>query len=191
VLIVDTGPLLATADRSDRDYVACRELLETDRGPLVTTALVVAEAGYLIDRQLGPSAEATPYDSIVDGSLVVEDLGSEDWQRVRELVTVYENLRLGGTDASLVAIAERLGATRIATLNVRHFSVVRPRHTEAWEPGPPLLVDPQASTASESQPSFAETHYSLPSSTIRHRLAKSSSPPPELLLGRKAAGQRM
>ena len=59
MLIVDTGPLVATADRGDRDHVACRELLESDEGPLVTTAMVIAEAAYLIDRQLGAKAEAS------------------------------------------------------------------------------------------------------------------------------------
>jgi predicted nucleic acid-binding protein len=48
VLIVDTGPLVATADRADRDHEACRALLESDEGPLVTTAMVIAEAAYLI-----------------------------------------------------------------------------------------------------------------------------------------------
>jgi predicted nucleic acid-binding protein len=38
VLVVDTGPLVATADRADKDHAACRELLEGDEGPLVTTA---------------------------------------------------------------------------------------------------------------------------------------------------------
>ena len=57
MLIVDTGPLLATADRADKDHAACRELLEGDEGPLVTTAMVIAEAAYLIDRQLGAKAE--------------------------------------------------------------------------------------------------------------------------------------
>jgi uncharacterized protein len=52
---------------------------------------------------------------------------------VRELVTTYADLRLGGTDASLIALAERLGATRIATLSHRHFTVVRPRHADAFE----------------------------------------------------------
>ena len=31
------------------------------RGPLVTTAMVIAEAAYLIDRQLGAKAEASLY----------------------------------------------------------------------------------------------------------------------------------
>ncbi len=133
MLIVDTGPLLATADRQDPDHVSCRTVLEEDAGPLVTTALVIAEAAYLIDRQLGALAEAALYASIVDGSLLVEDMLVEDWQRVRALVTRYADLPLGGTDASLVAIAERLGATRLATLNHRHFRVVRPRHVSALE----------------------------------------------------------
>ncbi len=41
MLIVDTGPLVATADRADRDHAVCRALLEGDEGPLVTTAMVI------------------------------------------------------------------------------------------------------------------------------------------------------
>jgi predicted nucleic acid-binding protein len=133
VLVVDTGPLVATADRSDKDHAACRALLEGDEGPLITTAMVIAEAAYLIDRQLGAKAEASLYDSILSGQLEVASLDREDWQRIAELVTSYADLQLGGTDASLVSLAERLGTTRIATLNHRHFRVVRPRHAAAFE----------------------------------------------------------
>ena len=133
MLIVDTGPLVATADRADKDHTACRDLLEGDEGPLVTTAMVIAEAAYLIDRQLGAKAEASLYESIIDGQIEVAALGIEDWQRVRELVTTYADLRLGGTDASVITLAERRGTSRIATLNHRHFAVVRPRHADAFE----------------------------------------------------------
>lgn len=133
MLIVDTGPLVATADRADRDHEACRELLETDEGPLVTTAMVIAEAAYLIDRQLGAKAEASLYTSIIDGQLEVADFGVDDWQRVQDLVGTYADMRLGGTDASVIALAERRGAERVATLNHRHFAVVRPRHITAFE----------------------------------------------------------
>ncbi len=133
MLVVDTGPLVATADRADKDHHACRALLEGDEGPLVTTALVIAEAAYLIDRQLGPQAEASLYASITSGQLEVASLDTSDWERIQELVTTYADLRLGGTDASVVTLAERLGTTRIATLNHRHFTVVRPRHAAAFE----------------------------------------------------------
>lgn len=124
---------MATADTADKDHASCRALLEGDQGPLVTTAMVIAEATYLIDRQLGAAAEASRYDSILSGQLEVANLDGSDWARIRELVAAYADLRLGGTDASVITLAERLGTTRIATLNHRHFRVVRPRHAAAFD----------------------------------------------------------
>ena len=125
--------LLAAADRSDPDHVACRELLETHSGPLVTTALVMAESGWLIDRQLGPSAEAALYESVAAGEIHVEPLSAADWTRIAALTIQYADQHLGGVDSSLVAIAERLGATSIGTLDRRHFGIVRPQHIAGFE----------------------------------------------------------
>ena len=94
--------------------------------------MVIAEAAYLIDRQLGAAAEASLYASIIDGQIEIANLDNSDWIRVRELVTTYADLRLGGTDASVIALEWR-GTARIATLNHRHFAVVRPRHAGAFE----------------------------------------------------------
>jgi predicted nucleic acid-binding protein len=49
------------------------------------------------------------------------------------LVDTYADLPLGGTDASVIALAERLGITTVMTLDQRHFRVVRPNHVEALE----------------------------------------------------------
>jgi hypothetical protein len=57
---------------------------------------------------------------IVDGTLRVESLIRDDWARVRDLVDQYGDLPLGGTDASLVAIVERLRVPRIATVDRTH-----------------------------------------------------------------------
>ncbi|MEQ8716929.1 MAG: PIN domain-containing protein [Acidimicrobiales bacterium] len=133
MLVVDTGVLVAAADRTDSHHTASAAIIREDPGPLVTTAMVIAEAAYLLDRELGPAAESALYTSILDGDLMVEPLGSRDWHRIRELVDTYADLHLGGTDASLIAIAERLRETRIATLNHRHFTVVRPAHRDAFD----------------------------------------------------------
>lgn len=133
MLIVDTGPLVAAADRADRHHAQFRNLLETDPGPFVTTAMVVAEVAFLLDRQLGAEAEIALYDLIIGGTLRVESLTRDDWARVRDLVGQYGDLPLGGTDAGLVAIAERLRVPRIATVDRTHFTVVRPRHVEAFD----------------------------------------------------------
>lgn len=132
MLILDTGVLVASADRSDRHHDSSAALVRADPGPLVTTALVIAEAAYLVRRQLGSLAEVGIYAAIASGDLLVESLGAADWERIRDLVEQYADLPLGGTDASLVAIAERLDARRIATID-DHFRVVRPRHCDTFE----------------------------------------------------------
>lgn len=132
MLIVDTGVLVAATDRTDPQHAACAELLTGESEPLVTTGMVIAETAYLLDRELGPAVEATLYESISDGQLQVEALTIEDWQRVHDLVVQYADLRLGGTDASLIALAERHRQQRTATLNRRHFGVVLPGHVDAF-----------------------------------------------------------
>lgn len=72
------------------------------------------------------------YDSIITGDIIVEHLTIDDWKRTAELVMRYESLPLGGTDASLIALAERHEQTEIATLDHRHFTVARPKHIAAF-----------------------------------------------------------
>jgi uncharacterized protein len=122
--------LLAAADRSDPAQVPCRDLLESHPGPLITTELVIAETGRLLDRQLGPAAEAALYRSVADSDVVVERLSEADWRRIADLNEQYADQHLGGVDAGLIAVAERLALTKIATLDRRHFGVVRPSHTK-------------------------------------------------------------
>lgn len=64
---------------------------------------------------------------------MVDELTADDLRRVAALVANYVDLLLGGTDASVIALAERHNATVIATLDRRHSSVVRPSHVAAFE----------------------------------------------------------
>ena len=93
--------------------------------------LVVAEVTYLVGRRLGPKPEASFLRGLVQ--IEVEPPMSEDWERIAELVDEYADLPLGGTDASVVALAERLDTAVVITLDRRHFTVVRPRHRETLE----------------------------------------------------------
>lgn len=124
---------MAAADEADPDHAACAELLETAASGLQASPLVVAEAAYLIGRQLGPAAEARFFRSIADGEIRLEPLTGTDLTRMAELVETYVDMPLGGADASVVAMAERLGETLIETLDRRHFGVVRPAHVTAFQ----------------------------------------------------------
>jgi uncharacterized protein len=137
VLIVDTGPLVAAADSADPDHEACADLLQRATGPLRTTALVIAEAAYMIGRRISAEAEARFFRSIANGDILIDALIEADLVRIADLVDTYSDLPLGGTDASLIALAERLGQDTIATLDRRHFSVVRPAHVPGFQIVPP------------------------------------------------------
>jgi uncharacterized protein len=95
--------------------------------------LVVAEAAYMVGRIGGTSGEVRLLRELEASSLAFEPFEPPDLGRVAELMETYADLRLGTVDASVIAIAERLGATTIATLDRRHFTVVRPRHVDAFE----------------------------------------------------------
>jgi uncharacterized protein len=86
----------------------------------------VTEVVYLISTRLGPEVEVRFLGDLAAGNLVTEPVAAGDWLRTAELVARYGDLPLGTVDASVVAAAERLGVTEVATLDRRHFSVVRP-----------------------------------------------------------------
>jgi uncharacterized protein len=94
--------------------------------------LVVTEVAYLVGTRLGPDAEVRFLGDLASGALTAEPVHPRDWLRIAELTSRYRDLPLGTVDASVVATAERLGATELATVDHRHFSVVRPRHAAAF-----------------------------------------------------------
>ena len=132
MLIVDAGPLYAAAATQDNDHRRCVELLTQAKVPLVVPALVVTEVSYLLSDRIGPHAELAFARSLAAGELISEPVLDSEWQRIAELLQQYEDLPLGMADASLVALAERLQAKQIASLDHRHLGVVRPKHTPSF-----------------------------------------------------------
>jgi predicted nucleic acid-binding protein len=131
-LICDTGVLYAAIDAHDADHQVCAELLADPPEELVVPAPVVVELEWLITSRMAYDQFDGFLQSIEIGALDVVDLHVPDYARVRDLCRRYDDLPLGLVDAAIVAIAERMGERRLATLDHRHFSVVRPRHAAAF-----------------------------------------------------------
>jgi predicted nucleic acid-binding protein len=66
------------------------------------------------------------------GNFSLEPVRPADLIRIAELVAQYHDLPLGTVDASVVATAERLQIAEIATVDRRHFSIVRPAHIDVF-----------------------------------------------------------
>lgn len=129
-LILDTGPLYASLDRSDGDHVACRRLIEAATEPLLIPAPVLVEADYWIHARLHPGVLIALIDDIIAGAYGIEELRAEDYGRVRELCDRYADADIGFVDAAVLAVVERLNEPKLATLDRRHFGVIRPRHVD-------------------------------------------------------------
>ncbi|MGH3650806.1 MAG: type II toxin-antitoxin system VapC family toxin [Acidimicrobiia bacterium] len=131
--MVDAGPLFAYIDADDRHHHDSLDLLLTHPGPLIVPTLVITEVVYLVGSRLGADAEVRFLGDLAAGEFTVEPVAAGDWLRIAELVSQYRDLPLGSVDASIVATAERLDITQIATLDRRHFSIVRPTHAPSFE----------------------------------------------------------
>lgn len=130
-LILDTGPLLAALDAADPDHGPCAALVTEAAEDLVVPALVLAELDYWCARRLTLDAWLVFLDDVRAGAYRVEPPTTADLTRCRALQERYGSLALGVVDASIIALAERLGEPKVATLDHRHFRTVRPNHVEA------------------------------------------------------------
>lgn len=130
-LLLDTGALYALADADDAWHERMRDFLSAERQPLLTPAMVVPEAAYLIRTRLGPRIEKQFVESLSQGEIAVENLRQSDFVRCVQLLDQYDFLGL--VDASLVALAERLKLKALVTTDRRDFRRVRPKHIPAFD----------------------------------------------------------
>lgn len=134
-VVMDTGVLYAGVDRDDAHHSRAQAWITTTSARrLLVVPTVLAEVCYLIDRGLGPAAEAAFLDDVGTADSApyqLVDLTDADLRRMAELVRAYADRRLGATDASVVAVCERLDLDTVATFNRRDFDNLRPRHRPA------------------------------------------------------------
>ena len=129
-LLVDTGLLYALADRRDAWHARVRQYLRSHPDTLLAPVTILPEVASLLRERIGGHAELAFVQSVAKGEVAVEGLGRRDVTRAVELMSAYD--WLGFVDATVVAVAERLKMSFVATTDRRHFSAVRPAHTERF-----------------------------------------------------------
>ncbi len=129
-ILVDTGVLYALADADDRWHERARAWLDEVSDLLLAPVTVVPEVAYLLHTRLGPAVERRFVRSLATGELDVEPLKPIDIQRALELMGRYPDL--GFVDLSMVAMAERLKVTTLASTDRRHLARVTPRHVPSF-----------------------------------------------------------
>ena len=129
-ILADTGALYALADRNDVWHERVTAWWTGARDDVAVPISVLPEITHLLGVRRGADAEAAFVREAVAGVYTLEPLENEDLSRSADLIDTYADLPLGFVDASIVAMAERLGVTSILTTDRRHFGVIRPAHCE-------------------------------------------------------------
>jgi predicted nucleic acid-binding protein len=125
VIVVDTSIVVAYMNAADDYHATVAGWLDRTDDDLSTTPLIIAEVDHLVGARGGPTARQALHRDLAAGAYLVEWWPSAI-AAVVKLAERYADTGLGLADASLVALAERLGTVDIATLDERHFRAVRP-----------------------------------------------------------------
>lgn len=125
-MIVDTSALLAFFDTDEPDHDAVSAVIGGATEPLVVSPYVVAELDYLVASRLGVSAELAVLRELTGGAWDLPAIEVEALARARAVIERYADQEVGVADASNVILAERYRTRTIATLDHRHFDVLRP-----------------------------------------------------------------
>lgn len=125
-MIVDTSVLFACFDDRDPDHGRCSALVEASTEELIVSPYVIAELDYLVLTRRGQAAEARALEELAGGAWELAAFSSEDLTRTVPVIDRYADQEIGVTDASLVVLADRYKTRTVATLDRRHFDVLRP-----------------------------------------------------------------
>jgi len=131
ILVADSSGILAALDEGEPDHGRIVALLKSKPRQLVTTDFVLAEVDYMVLSRLGAESERDFHQQLVDGAFHREPVLDTDLVSALHIAARYSDHAFGITDATLMAICERLGVRDVLTLDHRHFSMFRDRRGRA------------------------------------------------------------
>ena len=126
MILIDTGPLVAFFDKDDQHHGLCIETLKGLREPLVTTWPVLTECFYLLN--FSWEVQDSLWLFIQRGGVEIYPIEKEFIIQCRDLMRQYHDLPMDLADATLVALADVLGVSKVFTLDHKDFSIYRLKH---------------------------------------------------------------
>ena len=121
-ILIDSGPLIALFDSSDKYHQEAVNFIKTNKYPLVTTLASITETLHLLD--FSRNAQTDFLEWIHRGAVEIHNIENSDFKRLRELTEKYRDLPMDFADSCLVYLAEKLNLNTIATID-RDFTIYR------------------------------------------------------------------
>ncbi len=125
MIIADTSAIVALLDRDERHHEAVLRLFQRDDEPWLLPWAILPEVDYLASQRLGARVQSLWMDDLAAGVYHVRWGADEDVEHARRIQKKYKSLKIGLVDAVVMAVAERVSASAIVTLDLRHFGAVK------------------------------------------------------------------
>lgn len=120
-IVVDSGPLIALFDKSDRHHLQAKQFIQQLTGRLHTNIAVITEVVHMLD--FSPQAQQD-FLFWVQQSVAIDEHTVSDWPRILALLEKYADLPADFADASLIALCERLNTRLVASVD-SDFTIYR------------------------------------------------------------------
>ena len=121
-ILIDSGPLIALFDSSDKYHKVSIDFIKSNKYPLVTTLASITETLHLLD--FNRNAQIDFLEWISRGAIEIYNIQNNDFKRLKDLTEKYRDLPMDFADSCLVYLAEKLSIYTIATID-RDFTIYR------------------------------------------------------------------
>ncbi len=121
-ILIDSGPLIALFDASDKYHQDAVDFIRNNSFPLITTLASITETLHLLD--FNRDAQIDFIEWVNRGAVEIHNIENEDFKRLKDLTSKYRDLPMDFADSCLVFLAEKLGINTIATID-RDFTIYR------------------------------------------------------------------
>ena len=124
-LILDSGVIFAALDEGDDDHEPCAELLTGSEEQLVIAEPVLVELDYWLRKEASLEVWSLFAEEIEGGAYTLWAVTPDVLSKAVALQERFADQPIGFVDAAVFATCETLGEDKVATLDRRHFSVLR------------------------------------------------------------------
>jgi hypothetical protein len=129
-IVVDSGPLIALFDKDDTFHVQAVEFIRKLTSEIITNYAVVTEVTHLLDFNVSCQRDFLSW--ILDGGITVVEITSQDLVRIIDLMQKYADLPIDFTDASLIALCERIKIHDVASID-KDFTIFRTKDKKPFK----------------------------------------------------------
>ena len=133
MILTDSSFIYALYNERDSRHQQAMDFASSYTGGTAIPDVILPEVGFLFARDFGYYGLQKFLEKFKQLHARLEPVEWGDIARVHEISVEYADAEFDLVDCCIMALAERLNISQIATFDRRDFSIYRPRHCEYLE----------------------------------------------------------